>query len=117
MAAPAQKGRGAQTDSAPWGSDRCLWATLDSSPAGQWWVLVGSAKRFRVGNGRAEKPRCLKILTRDAMTRVGVIYYLLNFLRLAGPWVPSWCLEHANKRLLGAEVRVLKPHSYCEELG
>lgn len=51
------------------------------------------------------------------MTRVGVIYYLLNFLRLAGPWVPSWCLEHANKRLLGAEVGVLKPHSYCEELG
>ena len=51
------------------------------------------------------------------MTRVGVIYYLLNFLRLAGPWVPSWCLEHANKRLLGAEVRGLKPHSYCEELG
>lgn len=45
------------------------------------------------------------------------IYYLLNFLRLAGPWVPSWCLEHANKRLLGAEVRGLKPHSYCEELG
>lgn len=68
-------------------------------------------------NRRAEKPRFLRILTRDAMTRVGLIYYLLNFLRLAGPWVPSWCLEHANKRLLGAEVRVLKPHSYREELG
>lgn len=51
------------------------------------------------------------------MTRVGVIYYLLNFLRLTGPWVPSWCLEHLNKRLLGAEVRVMKPHSYCVELG
>jgi hypothetical protein len=44
-------------------------------------------------------------------------YYLLNFLRLAGPWVPSWCLEHSNKRLLGAGGRGLKPHSYCEELG
>lgn len=29
------------------GSDRYLQATLDSSPAGQWWVLVGSAKRSR----------------------------------------------------------------------
>lgn len=45
------------------------------------------------------------------------IYYLLNFLRLASPWVPSQCLEHINKRLLEAEVRVLKPHYDCKELG
>lgn len=47
VAAPAQKGKGARTYSAPVGSEWCQQAILDSSPAGQWWGLVGSTERSR----------------------------------------------------------------------